>query len=406
MIDREILRGLAETYAEMARDQRNAENEKLFRAVNGKKMIRPVVLIDEIPWNQLADQEEMKMQCAGEKERAVEWFLRNQMYRYRHFPCDMILTPYIPWGRHIRVGSYGVEIHEDILAADKGNNIVSHAYIDQLPDEASIEKLHAPTIEVDEEADKRDEEWLNELIGDILPVRLTGLTYAGFYEPWDDIAMWRGAEKLLWDLIDRPEYTHALMEKLLSVRMEHFDCLEKMNLLDACGPYMHCTAGLADDLDTSGRITRKNIWGRGAAQIFASVSPRMTEEFEIDYARRFFEGFGLVYYGCCEPLDKKIDIVKKLPNLRKVSITPWADADEAADRLGSDYVFAYKPNPAFVATETLDESAVEAEIRRALNACKRNGISCEFTLKDISSIHRNPKNLERWAEIAMKLVTE
>ena len=132
----------------------------------------------------------------------------------------------------------------------------------------------------------------------------------------------------------------------------------------------------------------------------------MTEEFEIDYAKRFFEGFGLVYYGCCEPLDKKIDIVKKLPNLRKVSITPWADVDEAADKLGNEYVLAYKPNPAFVATETLDESAIEHEIRRALNACRRNGISCEFTLKDISSIHRNPKNLEKWAQIAMNIVTE
>lgn len=406
MNDREILRGLAEQYAEIANDKRNLENEKLFRAVNGKKMIRPVVLIDEIPWNQLADQEEMKMQCAGDKERAVEWFFRNQMYRFRHFPCDMILTNYLPWGRHIKVGSFGVEIHEDILAADQGNNIVSHAYIDQLPDEESIEKLHAPEIIVDEDADKRDEEWLNGLIGDILPIRMTGVQYAGFYEPWDDIAMWRGAEKLLWDLIDRPEYTHQLMEKLLKVRMEHFDRLEKMNLLDACGPYMHCTAGLTDDLDTTGRITRKNLWGRGAAQIFASVSPRMTEEFEIEYAKRFFEGFGLVYYGCCEPLDKKIDIVKKLPNLRKVSVTPWADVDESADKLGSDYVLAYKPNPAFVATETLDEKAIETEIRRALAACKRNGISCEFTLKDISSIHRNPENLERWAEIAMGIVTE
>ncbi len=406
MKDREILRRLASEYAQYASDPGNKENEKLFRAVNGKRMIRPVVLIDEIPWNQLSSEDEMKMQCEGEMERAVEWFLRNQMYRYRHFPCDMILTPYIPWGRHIKIGSFGVEIHENTLAADRGNNIVSHAYIDQLPDEASIEKLHAPTVEVDEEADRRDEERLNDLIGDILPIRMTGVQYAGFYEPWDDIAMWRGAEKLLWDLIDRPEYTHMLMEKLLSVRMEHFDRLEKMNLLDSCGPYMHCTAGLTDDLDTSGQITRKNIWGRGAAQIFASVSPRMTEEFEIDYAKRFFEGFGLVYYGCCEPLDKKIDIVKKLPNLRKVSITPWADVDEAADKLGNDYVLAYKPNPAFVATEMLDESAIEHEIRRALAACRRNGISCEFTLKDISSIHRNPKNLEKWAEIAMNIVTE
>lgn len=406
MKDKDIIRSLASEYAEEAAQARNDENAKLYRAVNGKRMIRPVVLIDEIPWNQLADEEELKMKCAGEKARAVEWFFRNQLYRFRHFPCDMILTEYLPWPRHIKIGSCGVSIQETTLAADRGNNIVSHSYIDQLPDEASIEKLHAPAIEPDEDADRRDEEWLSDLLGGILPVCMTGVAYAGFFEPWDDIAMWRGAEKLLWDLIDRPEYTHALMEKLLSVRLEHLGRLEKMNLLDSGGAYLHCTAGLTDELDAEKPVTRKNLWGRGAAQIFASVSPRMTEEFEIDYAKRFFEGFGLVYYGCCEPLHKKIDVIKKLPNLRKISVTPWADVDEAADRMGGEYVMAYKPNPAFVATQTLDENAIENEIRRALTACRRNGISCEFTLKDISSIHRNPQNLEKWAEIAMRLVTE
>ena len=78
MKDREILRRLASEYAQYASDPGNKENEKLFRAVNGKRMIRPVVLIDEIPWNQLSSEDEMKMQCEGEMERAVEWFLLSR----------------------------------------------------------------------------------------------------------------------------------------------------------------------------------------------------------------------------------------------------------------------------------------------------------------------------------------
>ena len=73
------------------------------------------------------------------------------------------------------------------------------------------------------------------------------------------------------------------------------------------------------------------------AQIFGSVSKQMHEEFDIQYMRKMMEPFGLVYYGCCEPLDKKIDLVETLPHLRKISITPWADVDVAAEAIGKKY---------------------------------------------------------------------
>ena len=50
--------------------------------------------------------------------------------------------------------------------------------------------------------------------------------------------------------------------------------------------------------------------------------------------------------GSCEPLDNKIEIVKKIPNLRKISITPWANINRAAEAVGESYVISAKPNPA------------------------------------------------------------
>lgn len=115
------------------------------------------------------------------------------------------------------------------------------------------------------------------------------------------------------------------------------------------------------------------------------------------------EPFGLVYYGCCEPLDKKIDLIEKLPHLRKISITPWADIDNAAEIIGNRYVIANKPNPASVAGK-LDEDALRAEIGRILDACKRNGCSFDMVLKDISSAGYNVNNLIRWEQIVMEMV--
>ena len=140
------------------------------------------------------------------------------------------------------------------------------------------------------------------------------------------------------------------------------------------------------------------------AQIFASVSKSMHEEFDIEYMKKVMEPFGLVYYGCCEPLDKKIDIVEKLPHLRKIGVTPWADVDAATEIIGKKYVVANKPNPASVASGVLDEDALRKEIGRTIAACKRNGCSCDIVLKDISSASYRLENLVRWEQIAMEMV--
>ena len=62
--DREILRELAGRLAEIAALPVQKETEKLYRAVNGLHMIRPVVLLDELPWNQLNAEGELDLKCA------------------------------------------------------------------------------------------------------------------------------------------------------------------------------------------------------------------------------------------------------------------------------------------------------------------------------------------------------
>ena len=58
------------------------------------------------------------------------------------------------------------------------------------------------------------------------------------------------------------------------------------------------------------------------AQIFASVSPGMHWEFELEYAVEWYRRFGLNYYGCCEPLHDRLDYISRIPNLRKISMSP------------------------------------------------------------------------------------
>ena len=129
----------------------------------------------------------------------------------------------------------------------------------------------------------------------------------------------------------------------------------------------------------------------------------MHKEFELDYARRWYSRFGLVYYGCCEPLHEKIDLVRTIPHLRKISMSPWADVERGAERIGRDFVFSRKPNPAFVAGETWAPAVVEKDLRETLASCKRHGCPTEFILKDISTVRYQPQRLWEWAETAMRV---
>ena len=222
--------------------------------------------------------------------------------------------------------------------------------------------------------------------------------------------MFRGVDNLLLDLAARPEFMHRTVQKFVEIAESMRQQYQELDLLDNKLPILHCTPACSTELpaeDFDGKARLKDVWGRCAAQIFAAVSPEMHDEFDLQYNQQLFGDCGLLYYGCCEPLDLKIDILRKrFSNLRKISITPWADPEAAVNEMGSDFVLAGKPNPAFVNSPKFNPKPVEQELRRYLDVCKRNGTTCEFVLKDISTIANTPENLTRWAETAEGVINQ
>jgi hypothetical protein len=132
--------------------------------------------------------------------------------------------------------------------------------------------------------------------------------------------------------------------------------------------------------------------------MFVLVSPAMRDEFDLYYIRPFLDRGGLVYYGCCEPLDKSMPYLKQIPNMRKIGATPWVNLKELAEQTGGDYVFARKPNPAAVAID-LDEDALRREISETVELCLANKCPYEFVLKDVSTVGRKPENLINWVKV-------
>ena len=407
MKDTEILRDLAKEYFKIANSDKNKENIKLHKAVNDLKQIRPVVLIDELPWNEMNIDNELTLRCSHPYLRQIEWIFRSAIYKNRYMPADMVLPPYISIEKVVHSTGTGVSVNEEVLATDSNNNIVSHDYKDILKTEADLEKIHDPKILYDQTKTMENFNFVGDILGDIIPVKLKGIPYFNVVT-WDNIATFRGVTNLLIDLADRPEFMHKLVRRLTDTYLSYLDQIETLGLLDNDPYLLHCTLVHTDELPGKNydgtKITRKDIWGRGAAQIFASVSKDMHDEFDIQYMIETIGQCALVYYGCCEPLDKKIDIVEKIPNLRKISITPWADVNIAAEAINTKYVLSSKPNPSKVAVSLLDKDDLKKEINIILDACKENTCSCDIVLKDISTCHKRPQNIFEWEQTVMDLV--
>jgi hypothetical protein len=117
------------------------------------------------------------------------------------------------------------------------------------------------------------------------------------------------------------------------------------------------------------------------------------------------ERFGLVAYGCCEPLDHKLALlIAQVPHLRWVAVSPWANREALAEQIGRDYVYVYKPNPARICTPDPDWPSAEQEIRETLRIA--NGCPTHVVMKDTHTFHSQPDRITRWAQMASRIVRE
>ncbi len=402
--DRRILRELAGRYSEIAHLPVQAERLARYACSNDLQVVRPVVLIDEVPWGEIRDP---ALQCIASPElHWLEGALRRALYQWDHFQVDMVIPPVFRIGKVVSSTGIGIQVQDVQIRGDTGAYISAHQYSDQLQSEADLDRIRIPEITYRRDATETLLAQARDVFDGLMEVKLHGHMFG--FSIWDMISMYRGVDSLLLDLAMRPEFMHQTAARFMEVALASLRQYEEQGLLDPDQVILHCTPACTHDLpakDFSGKVRRKDVWGRCAAQIFGSVSPAMHDEFDLAYNQKIFGECGLVYYGCCEPMDGKIDILRRrFPNLRKVSITPWADPVRAAEQIGRDFVLAAKPNPAFVAGTTFNRAPVREEITRYCEACREHRTPLEFVIKDISTIANRPENLTLWASTVRDVV--
>ncbi len=409
MLNREdvaVLRELATPVAEIAALPVQDEKRALWRALNARRPSRPMVMMDQICWNEFGNCDALALRCTDPDCRAHEEYLRRTLYQWEHFPVDMVVEPFIRIPMAVDNTGFGVAVREDTVATDSVNGIVGHKFFNQFGHEKDLEKIHTPRISHDSTETARRLAVAHELFDGLLEVRPWGMD--PYLSLWDPISTWMGVQNALYALIERPEFMHRLVGRMTEGYMSMLDQLEEQGLLCGEQSLIHCTGACTDELPAPGydpgRPRTKDLWMFGLAQMFSAVSPQMFKEFEVDYASRICGRFGLVYYGCCDPLDGKMNEVRMIPNVRKVSMSPWVDEERGASEIGTDYVYSRKPNPAQLAYSTFDPEEVRAHLTATFRTCKQHGCPLEIILKDVSTVRYQPERLDQWAKVAMQVV--
>ena len=407
--DRRIIGDLARRVAEIAALPVHEQKRAMWTKLNALEDVRPMVWINEIPWHEMED-DELRPQAEDEFVRGIERYLRQTVYplephAYRHGRRWVVFpTPFV-----YHDTGYGVE-GEATRSKGGDYGFGSHDYLPIMQTDADIERIRMPEITPDWDETERVYERTRDLVGDALPVQKRGVVHM-WCAPWDILIQWWGITELMVDMVDRPEFVQKGISRMVDALICRLDQLEEHGLLSV-GNNNHRVGsggiGITDQLpqkDYDGTHARTiDQWGTSTGQIFSEVSPEMHWEFCLKHELRWLERFGLNCYGCCEPLHNKAEILRRIPRLRRVSMSTWINVEQAAERIGRKYVFSYKPNPAILAWDQWNPEQARADLRSVLD--RTRGCVVELIMKDVSTCRKDPRRLWEWCGLAVEVAEE
>ncbi|MBN2581557.1 MAG: hypothetical protein JXL80_00705 [Planctomycetes bacterium] len=403
--EREVLRQLASRVAEAAADPAQHRAADLWRRFNSLRAERPMVLaFPEGGWRELVP--EASCVCGDPLLRQWELHLRCTVFRAEHIGDDWPITSLFNIRPVTRVGNFGLEETRDRTA-----DIGSFHWDPPVKSEADFNKLHIRSVEVDHEETERRLNLAADLLGDLLRVRPGGMLWwtVGLTQ---DLVFLRGLDQIMFDMYDRPEFLHRLMALLRDDMMHMIDVYEQAGVLNLNnGPDDYVGSGgvgCTDELpakDFDGTVRPRDMWCLGESQETVGVGPEQFAEFILPYQLPLMRRFGLVCYGCCEPLDKRFDLLlENLPHLRRVSVSPWCNRELAAEKLRGRAIFSWKPNPAMVCAPEPQWDEVERVTRETLRIAE--GCCVEMILKDTHTFCNDPDRVGRWVQTVRRIAEE
>lgn len=402
--DKEIIRDLAKQVAAIAELPVMEERRCMWKQHNQLKRVRPMILVfPEGSWRELLPQS--VLQCRGEAARGIEWELRRRIYQHEYIHDDSVIEKKCVVSKAITTTDWGLQPKHRPSSQDTG----SWGFIPVIHDYSDIKKLKFPEVRYDEKETMHRLEEAQDLFGNILDVQLKGIAHISFHL-MDIYCELRGLEQVMWEMYDDPGMLHEAMAFLEEGHRRLVQQYMDLNLFSLNNDETYHSSGgvgYTDELTKPDydpeRIRPCDMWASAESQEMAQVSPQQHYEFVMQYEKRLLEPFGLNGYGCCEDLTNKLDYVFTIPHIRRISISPFADVDKCAEKLGDKYIFSWKPKPSYL-VGNFDTDFIKEYIKHTLDVTK--GCVIEMILKDTHTCDNHPERFTQWTNIAQELAKE
>jgi len=402
--DKRILRDVAKRVAEIANLPIMGKRREMWKQHNRLERVRPMILVfPEGSWRELLPQSVLC--CEEERTRRIEWELRRRIYHQEYIHDDTVIEKVWVVNKTITRSTWGLEPNH--IPSD--NPTGAWGFDPVIKKSSDLKKLKFPQVEYDEKSSEKNFAEAQELFGDILDVKLRGISHISFHL-MNLYCQLRGLDQVMWDMYDEPNMLYEAMTFLEEGHRQLIQQYIDLNLLSlnndetyhSSGGVGYSTELPKPDYDPQ-RIQPCDMWASAEAQEMAQVSPKAHAEFILPYERRLLESFGLNGYGCCEDLTNKLDYVFTIPNLRRISISPWADVDKCAEKLQRNYIFSWKPRPMDL-VGSFNSKKIREYIKHTLDVTKDCVI--EMILKDTHTCENHPERFTQWTDIAQDLVSK
>jgi hypothetical protein len=410
------LRELAKEWAETAALDLMQERKTGWKSLHGLNPTRPMILFETFGVSGFVTEEELA--CENKLLRNIERTMVFSLKQFKDLKDDIVLEPYFRLSWKVTKSDHGVKIVEH-HAED------SLAYISNFPIRTpdDVGKLKERTFTVDKVTTYEIKEKIEAIFGDILPVVVgnydnffpelgfTPFTGTNFIGLTMDVFKLIGPNNMMMWAYDDPDLLHRIMRYLCDDRIRFFTWMKEEGLLDFnADNQCSCPSsyGYVTDLPAVGTDKEpvlKDCWVWAESQETSTVSPDMFHEFYLPYLAEVANMFGLSYYGCCEPVDDRIEFIKKeMPNLRVVSISGWNNFQQIGEALGKEYVHSKKPNPAFMSGITPDWDNMKKDLQDSWSACP--GGNMEIIVRDVYDINGDMNRITEWVQMARKVLGE
>ncbi|NQU40065.1 MAG: hypothetical protein HQ523_08945 [Lentisphaerae bacterium] len=400
--DREIVRQRARLQRDYADAPQNEIILKKWRAqAEGHRESPPVRLLFSNFCHEVITP---RLQCEGAQARELEGALLSTLVGRELFDDDTPVSPTFDMTWRTHVHPFGLASSITRAGGVNAQGFHIDPVIHDLA--AEIDTLRGGSFGVDREATARQCELVEDLFGDILPVRMVmGALPGGATNP---LVHLMGMEAYYIAMFDCPDAVHAAMEMATQVYERYYDFLEEEALLlptNGLSPLAQESFAFTDELP-SDKVTRTTqCWGFLESQETTAVSADTFGEFVFPYQQRLVDRFGLLSYGCCERVDAIWpNYLSTWATLRKLSVAPFNDEPCIGEFLrGSRVVYYCKPRAEFVTCDgPLNDEAITAYFKGVCEAA--SGCLFEIAQREVGTIFGDFERGRHYVRVAKEAV--